>query len=369
MKHISLVLDARMVNHSGIGTYIQSLLEALVGHPSLDISLIGHAPELRKILGERLDMISVLPGTAPIYSIKEQLQLPCIIPGCDIFWSPHYNVPLLPIRARTRVVTIHDVYHLAYKCQLRPLEKIYASLVLPLAIRLSAGVITVSQFSKTEILSYTHVAAQKVTVIPNGVAAERFRHAQADLELLRRYGLTEYVLFVGNVKPHKNITGLLKAMGYIRRDYPGLKLLVVGKRTQFITGVAGLDKLIDELDLADQVVFSDYVNDADLCALYAGARMLVFPSFYEGFGLPPLEAMAAGTPVVASRAASIPEVCGDAAWYVDPHNPQDIAQGIMRILQDAALRDELIRKGRLRVDTFSWQTSAQRHMRLFESLL
>lgn len=363
MRRHTLVIDARILGSSGIGVYLKEVLPFILDCGRFQVSLLYHREDRQSLIWDDVEYLSC---EAPIYSIREQFEVAWKVPSCDIFWSPHYNIPLLPIRARARVVTIHDVYHLAFRHTLRRLERWYARIVLPAAIRLSRQVITVSDFSKSEIMRYMHVDPRKLTVIHNGVAAERFRKTPTDRD--RRAGPPDYCLFVGNVKPHKNITGLVEAMVHVRQACPDMNLVVVGKKEQFLTGVPRLEERIVELGLSDHVRFTGYVSDVALSDYYAGACMLVFPSFYEGFGLPPLEAMAAGIPVVASRAASIPEICGDAAWYVDPHDPYAIAQGILRVRQDTALAKKLVLKGRARVEAFSWQASARRHMDLFEDL-
>ncbi len=360
-----LVIDARTINNSGIGVYLKRVLPFILDFGRFHVSLLCRREDRKNMQWNDVEDVSC---EAPIYSIQEQFEVAWKVPSCDIFWSPHYNVPLLPIRARKRIVTIHDVYHLAYWKNLRPVERLYAGVVFPMATRLSHRIITVSEFSKNEIVHYTHSNSGKIEVIHNGVNADWFRAASRNTALLARYGLGDYLLFVGNVKPHKNIAGLIEAFGMLRTRYPQLKLLVVGQKDKFITGINGLEEHLRAVGLADAVVFTGFVTDDELRSLYKGARMLVFPSFYEGFGLPPLEAMAAGIPVVASRAASIPEVCGDAALYVDPGSPRDMAVGMGKILEDETLGKRLVAAGNIRVGLFSWQAAAQRHIQVLSAL-
>lgn len=363
---ISLVIDSRAIQNSGIGVYLQKLLPYILKNPDFHVRLLGRKLEIEGILGENeINEAEFIECGAGTYSFREQAELPLKVPPCDIFWSPHYNIPIPPVRAKHRVVTIHDVYHLAYIHTLRLVEKMYAGIVLPLAARLSERVITVSSFSKGEIVRHTGVRPEKVEVIHNGVDYPEFRNAESD-ETMVPSG--RYVLYVGNVKPHKNITGLIKAFAIFHRSFPNVKLAIVGKKDNFIHGIRNPDELITGLGIDQHIVFTGFVGDHVLHSLYKKAFAFVVPSFYEGFGLPPLEAMASGVPVIASRAASIPEVCGDAALYVNPHDPQDIAQAIARVFRDDSLREKLILRGRIRAQRFSWQASAAKHMKLFEEL-
>ncbi len=360
-----LTIDARAIGNSGIGVYIKALLPRVLASKRFDVTLLGQGDVLNSYGFSHVDRINC---GVRIYSLREQVEIPLRVPGCDIFWSPHYNIPILPVRAKKRLVTIHDVYHLAHSHELKPVKRLYAWILLPLAARLSDRIITVSDFSRQEIVKYTHVKPGKIAVIKNGVDFERFSKAKVDLAFLGRYDLKRYMLYVGNVKPHKNITGLIEAFRILHNRFPGIKLVIAGEKEQFITGVKGLDHFIKARSLEEYIVFTGFVDDRYLPGLYKGAEIMVFPSLYEGFGLPPLEAMASGTPVVASMGSSIPEICGDAAIYADPYDPADMADAIARVLEDGDLRDNLIKKGLERSRGFTWVSSARAHIRLLEEL-
>ncbi len=363
---ISLVIDSRAIKNSGIGVYLQELLPYILRTESFQVSLLGNRQAIEEVYrGDELNKATIIECGAGIYSLREQAEFPLKVPPCDIFWSPHYNVPLLPVRAKHRVVTIHDVYHLAYMHTLKLVEKMYVRMVLPLAAVLSEKVITVSSFSKSEIVKYTGIRSEKIEVIYNGVDYLKFNDTKG-VNTLNLSG--RYLLYVGNVKPHKNIVGLINAFAIFHTSFPDVKLVIVGKKDNFIHGIQNLDAFIKSLGIDRHIVFTGFVESDALYSLYKNAQVFVFPSFYEGFGLPPVEAMATGVPVVASRSASIPEVCGDAAIYVDPNNPQDIAQGIIKIFRDDSFRNELIDKGYARAQCFPWQASAAKHVKLFEEL-
>jgi glycosyltransferase involved in cell wall biosynthesis len=361
-----------MADASGIGSYVRALVPAVTG-ASMEtrfVFLTGKNPTCGRLCFGGKNC-ALLPCNAPVYSFGEQVELPFKIPHADIFWSPHYNVPIFPIRARKRLVTIHDVFHLAYFNSLTLTQKIYAKILINAAVRLSDKIITVSEFSKREIVKHTGVAERKIRVIHNGIDGQRLHVVEksASLKAVKeKYGLPEqFILFVGNVKPHKNVVRLLLAFDrMLRKGFHDYGLVIVGQRQGFITGDKEVFRILEESpSVKKRTVFSGYVADEDLPAFYNLASLFVCPSLYEGFGLPPLEAMACGCPVVVSNVASLPEVCGDAAYYVDPYSVESIAEGIEKVLTDEDLRGELVRRGLERAKLFTWEKSAKEHMRVF----
>jgi glycosyltransferase involved in cell wall biosynthesis len=370
MKQI--VIDARMIGASGIGRYLQSILPAIITH-FRNVTLLGDEELLKKKLNEV--EFSVIPFHKPIYSISEQLEYPKIIPKCDIFFSPHYNVPLFPIKAKHRITTIHDVFHLAFYKTLSISQKIYARLVINQALKKSDCVITISEFSKNEILKYTNSKYNnnKIVII--------FRYSEEDFnrEKLKHsihpYANKPYFLYVGNVKPHKNLSRTIEAFRLLLLDYEYNQhekpyFIIVGQKEGFITGDDNTVKMINnDLLLQKYVTFTGWTTDEELNNLYVNAMVFIFPSYYEGFGLPPLEAMSVETPVMASTAASIPEVCGEAALYFDPFDVRDIYSKMKLICNNDLLRNTLIKKGINNVKRFSKESSINKHIRLFENYL
>ena len=357
-------VDARMWQSSGIGTYLQNLLPALTNH--FNVTLIGRARDL-----EGLDA-AIVHSTIPIYTLSELLRFPWVISQCDVFWSPHYNVPVLPIRARKRLVTIHDVFHLAYYHTLTWKQKAYASLVFRAAVHLSDATITVSGFSKQEIIRHLSVTPHKISVIHNGVNHQLFRIITEQAlreEIKQRYQLpAKFILFVGNVKPHKNLMTLVKAFAQLASEE--IHLVVVGKKDGFVIGDALLfDYLQQDERLNERVHFTGFVAEEDLPVIYNLAALFVFPSLYEGFGLPPLEAMACGCPVLASHQASIPEMCGEAAQYMNPHNVENIQEALQRALTLSPTdKQQLIKRGLEQAKRFQWTETVAQHVQLIEHL-
>ncbi|NGX36026.1 MAG: D-inositol 3-phosphate glycosyltransferase, partial [Candidatus Anoxychlamydiales bacterium] len=308
-----ICIDARMIESAGIGTYLKSLLKNLKSK-NFKISLIVKPRVIERV--KWLKNFDLIYLDAPIYSIKEQLLLPFKIPKCDLFFVPHFNIPLLPIRAKKRLVTIHDVYHLAFLSSLKFFEKIYAKYFICKAALHSDKIITVSEFSKSEIIKYTKVKSDKIEVIHNAIDRDLFNIKKDEkntdniekkqsenkkkidkLKILPK----KYFLFVGNLKPHKNLINLLKAFEKIHKDFNDIFLVIVGKSANLINAI-DIQKVLEKKEfLRKKVIFIDNALDEELPYIYRGAISLVFPSYYEGFGYPPLEAMSVKCPVIASN--------------------------------------------------------------------
>jgi len=359
MKNI--VIDARMINHSGIGTYLRSVLDALTSE--FNLTLLGNKNLFKPF--PRFEDLKIITCKSKIYSIAEQLELPRKIPRCDLFLSPHYNIPLLPIKAKQRIVIIHDVYHLAYLKDLLVHQKVYAKLMINSAVRLSGQVITVSAFSKSEIVKYTGISEQRIHIIYFGMDIsenEKSIDEKSTNFVKQKYLLPDkYFLYVGNIKPHKNLKNLLFAFKTVVSNFPDIKLVIVGKIDGLITKDNESMNLIENDEtLQKTVLFTNFVESSELKSIYNLSLGLIFPSFYEGSGLPPVEAMTYGCPVIASSSASIPEVCGDAALYFDPNNVNELADKIELIINNKILRLELIKKGKENIRRFSRETFKQK---------
>jgi glycosyltransferase involved in cell wall biosynthesis len=364
MKKLKITIDARMITHSGIGIYLKNLLKNIVVDERFDCFLIGDKAQLIREIGEERGY-KVIQTDVPIYSIKEQLTLPRIIPSCDVFWSPHYNIPLLPIKAKKRLVTVHDVYHLAYFDTLSIAQKIYAKLLFGALNTRSDQVITVSAFSKNELLRFTNLNADKIKVIYNALpladgSTTNAHEPEVDINF-------SYLLCVGNVKPHKNLQCAIEAFSLLkkRQIIADLKLVIVGKKSGFITeGLPQLQELL--ADLGDSIIFTDYISDQQLRQYYSHATCLLFPSLYEGFGYPVLEAMQWGIPIIASDRASIPEVGGDAVLYANAMSSEDFAQKISQVIDKKWIVNT--EKYQCQLRKFDWEQWIEKHKNLILSL-
>jgi glycosyltransferase involved in cell wall biosynthesis len=365
---LKIAIDARKLRDYGIGTYVRNLLRHLsrIDHDTEYVLLCRPADYgLVEGLGENFRPVA---ESAPSYSVREQLLVPMDLrrERVDLFHAPHYVLPpLTPVRS---VVTIHDCIHLRFPQYLpHKLGYAYARASLWFATHRSSRIMTVSEASKRDILRYFRVPAAKIDVIHNAID-ERFGRMPAEEEIARvreRYQLNDpFVLYAGNIKPHKNLERLIEAFHMLRRgDLEHVKLLIIGDE---VSKYATLRRAVHRYKLHKHVRFFGFVPDETLAVLYRLASVFVFPSLYEGFGLPPLEAMASGTPVVTSNVSSLPEVVGDAALLVDPYEPEAIAQAMREVLTDQALRESLVRKGLARVGLFSWDRSVRRVREIYE---
>jgi glycosyltransferase involved in cell wall biosynthesis len=238
-----------------------------------------------------------------------------------------------------------------------------------MAARRSTRVLTVSESSKKDILRFVDVPADKIDVIHNAYD-ERFGVEPREEDVVRvqeRYQLhDEFVLYAGNVKPHKNLGRLIEAFHLVRRrGLEHLKLVLIGDE---ISKYAALRRAVHHHQLHKYVRFLGYMPEETLAVMYRLAAVFVFPSLYEGFGLPPLEAMASGTPVVTSNLSSLPEVAGDAALLADPYDPGAIADAIYTVLTDPSIRRDLRSKGLVRARQFSWEASARRVHEIYQRM-
>jgi len=355
-------IDARKLHDYGIGTYIRNLLRHLARiDEQTEFVVFCRRDEVSSLglLGPNFRAIAESSGN---YSLTEQVRIPLALKreGITLFHAPHYVLPPL-VQCRS-VVTIHDCIHLMFPEYLpNRFAPAYARASITMAARRATRVMTVSESSKRDILRFVNIAADKIDVIYNAYD-ERFTvepNEEAVARVRERYQLQDqFVLYAGTVKPHKNIERLIRAFHLVRgRGMDHLKLVLIGDE---ISRYAALRHAVHQHQLHKYVRFLGYMPEETLAIMYRLAGVFVFPSLYEGFGLPPLEAMASGTPVVTSNVSSLPEVAGDAAVLVDPYDPEAIADGIYRVLTDDALRCDLRRKGLARARQFSWEDSARR---------
>ena len=360
---MKLVIDLRLINTSGIGTYLKNVIPGILS--SFDqIVVLGNTQEIMSFDWSK--EVQIIECNAKIYSFKEQLLYPIVIPKCDVFWSPHFNVPILPIKAKKIVATIHDVNHLTTITPLSFLKKKYAYLLFHNAVSKANLIFTVSEFSKRELLKYTSVNAEKIKVVYCGVDESFFQNTQnkKDLKLPENY-----ILYVGNVKPHKNLIVLLKAYNSLSNQLKSkFKLVIIGKKEGFITQDNQIEDYIVNNNLQKHIIFTGYIDDFDLPKIYQNASLFVFPSLYEGFGLPILEAMAARIKVLSSNAASLPEIGGDAVIYFDPLNDIELASKIASTIENPIIWNEFIKKAEFQLAKFTWSKSIQNHLNAFKTL-
>ena len=358
----TIVVDARMIASSGIGTYLRNTLSRIIqARPSWRFTLLGDRERLAD-LGSPGNL-EIKNAGAPVYSLGEQLAFARFdLRRADLFWAPHYNIPLA--RTPRLVVTVHDVMHLTLpEYRNHWLRRQYATTMYSAVRRRASAVICVSDFTRRE-LERVVGTGPATHVVHNGVHASWFDVSRrADFSPSAR----PYIVFVGLAKPHKNLFGLLQAFAMMADRVPH-DLVIVGAHRE---ALRTRDRRIDEPSaaLTGRVRFAEHLELSSLQQCVAGADVLVQPSLCEGFGLPPLEAMAAGTPCLVSSIDPLVEVCADAVRYCDPHDPTDIARRLLELLQSQEARQQLRSRGRERARAFSWDRSAAETLAVFEQVL
>jgi glycosyltransferase involved in cell wall biosynthesis len=365
-----VAIDARKLHDFGIGTYIRNLLRQLarIDHDTEYVLLCGEAdmgiaaqlgPNFRAVL-----------EPSPNYSIREQIHVPWVLrrERPDLYHAPHYVLPAAV--SCSSVVTIHDCIHLMFPQYLpNRVAYAYARAQMWTAAHRSDCILTVSDASKRDILHLFNIPPEKIVVVYNAIDAH-FSVTPADDAVARvreRYQLDHrFVLYVGNIKPHKNLVRLIEAFNALRTgELEDVKLLIIGDE---ISKLPALRRAVHRHKLHKHVRFLGYVPDDQLAVLYRLAAVFVFPSLYEGFGLPPLEAMASGTPVVTSNVSSLPEVVGDAAILVNPHDVDSIVDGLRLVLTDPARAADMRRRGLERAREFSWERSVARTLEVYKRI-
>lgn len=359
-----IAIDARMLEHSGIGTYLRNLLEHFAVIENEYVFEVI-CPRKEALGGLPSDRFRFVAAKSPIYSLSEQWEIARLARHAKVLHSPHYNAPLL--YRGTLVVTIHDLIHLTDPGVKRTLgARLYARPVYNLVARRAGRILSDSEFTKQQIVKHLSIPASKVSVVYLGVSQHfcpRDRN-QAIARVSSRLGLKRpYVLFVGNLKPHKNVKTLIRAFARIgAQNEIDHQLVILGDDRK---GKEALASECERLGIAERVLIVPQAPYEDLPWVYGAAEVLVMPSLIEGFGLPVLEAMACGTPVVCSRAASLPEVAGDAAEFFEPTNVDDLAATLERVLRSCELRESLRHKGLERVKLFSWRECARRTLEVY----
>jgi glycosyltransferase involved in cell wall biosynthesis len=359
---------------AGVGRYTRSLLRALAATPpfSHQLTLLWAGPaRVPPPTGWPRTRTRRLPLSERWMTVawhRARLPLPAdlLAGGADVFYSPDFALP--PLARARAAVTVHDLSFLTHPETHYPPLRAYLSRVVPRSVREARLVLADSEQTKRDLVAYLDAPPEKVEVVLSA-ADPLFRRVEDPgrvAEVLARWGVEgPYLLSVGTIQPRKNLPVVFDALARLRRAGRDLRLVHVGGKGWLYEPVFAA---LDQSGLGDAVRFLEGVPDADLAVLYSAAVALVFPSLYEGFGIPCLESMACGAPVVASRAGSLAEVVGDAGIAVEPQDAPAIAAGVARLLDDAPFRDDLVRRGYARAAAFSWESSGRRLRTLLERL-
>ena len=269
----------------------------------------------------------------------------------DLFFSPASEGMFFP--SVPQIVTVHDLIPLKYP-EVSPKWRYYYLYLLPLILRKSQKIIAISEYTKKDLVETYKLKSDLIEVVYNGFDSNIF-YPQQNHEILRKYNLDKYLLYVGDMRFYKNLERCLTAFDVLNlKDY---KFVITGKKDDFF--YPQIKDKVNQLSNRNQIVFLDYVPLKDLPSLYSMAQCLVFASLYEGFGLPVLEAMACGCPVITSNTTSLPEVGGDSVLYVDPLKINEIAEAMQQVITNKNLRQKLRDCGKERAKLFSWEKTAK----------
>ncbi len=363
-------IDARLTYYTqgGIAQYTQHLIRALAALEPAHEFLILHSRKDTRNLAITPDQRRIRCWT-PAHHRFERLALAVEIAPLrlHLLHSPDF-IPPLDGRYRS-VITVHDLAFLRYPQFLTAASRRYYNNQIAAAVARADAIIAVSEATRADLLDLLNVPPQKITVIAEAAGEQFHPIPPEEVKRLRakRSLPTGYILFVGTIEPRKNINGLLHAYAHLRTILPDAPpLVVVGKRGWLDEEVFTLCK---DLALEQWVIWYGSADPADLPALYSGAAVFCLPSFYEGFGLPSLEAMACGTPVIVSNCSSLPEVVGEAGLLVNPHDASEIAEALRRVLTDSDLAAEMRQRGLQRAAMFSWAETARQTLALYERTL
>ena len=355
---------------SGVGHYTGRLLAHLVQQrPEWEYMLFSNRP-FEPLEAELAHMLPLADNFGFSRFVWMQLILPRIIhqQQLDLCHFPNNTAPLC--QSGPSVITIHDASLFLHSQHHPPSRLLALRLLLPHVARRATAVITVSHHARQDLIRVLHLPADKIHVI-HEAAPDGFQPLVDPIQrrqLRARYNLPEkFVLFVGTIEPRKNLKRLIRAVAQVRQRGCNTRLVLVGPNGWLING--SLEREIERLELSDMVQNLGYVPQEDLPGIYSLATVFAFPSLYEGFGLPPLEAMACGTPVLTSRDSAMAEICGEAACLVDPQQETSIADGLVCLLQDAELREHLRQCGLARAQQYSWERTARETAVVYEKVL
>jgi glycosyltransferase involved in cell wall biosynthesis len=378
MPAVKIAIDIRRMTEFGVGTYIRNVVRTLgrLDHET-NYFLIGPPAKVEEI-GALPPNFHTIPLLAPERSLRGYREFRTALKrlDCDLVHIPNlFSVPRsLPC---PYVMTVHDM--LEHMARAREQSGFWRSIYFQTTKRVLAGaarIFAVSNFTRNEIEKLFEIPSERIEVVYNAID-ERFLHGhatEADRDLIaRRYQVTyPFLLYAGRISPHKNVVRMIEAFSALKTElerdqaYPDLKLIIIGDD---LSGNPDLRRTVVRSGVQNDVRFLGFIPIEVLRIFYDEAKVFVFPSLYEGFGLPPLEAMAHGTPVVTSNVSSLPEVVGNAAVLVNPENVFEIMRALHRVLTDQSLRVRMKERGYQQAAKFSWNTSVRRILEAYGQIV
>ncbi len=364
-------VDARLLSRpiTGIGRYTLEMCRALSNINGVSLYLYSPSPIDNNIVSG-LELATIRThswNNGLLRQLWSESYLPLLATkdNLDVFWGPSHRLPRFLSSRIARVVTIHDLVWQYAKETMHPATYFLEKIQMPVAVRKADLIVADSFSTRDAVITEFDVKSQNISVIP--LAANKIQNIPS-FEFCKKYDIDRpYFLFVGTLEPRKNLTRLLQAYDSLPPSIKGkMKLVIVGGKGW---GEVNLLDTITQLDLTEYVKVLGRVDDATLAALYANAQFLVMPSLYEGFGLPLVEAMSYGTPVLTANNSSMPEVTGNAGLLVDALDVESIADGLQEMITNNELRERLAKNAKLNASRFSWDESAKKLIAVFEKAI
>ncbi|PIN89775.1 glycosyltransferase family 1 protein [Candidatus Pacearchaeota archaeon CG10_big_fil_rev_8_21_14_0_10_32_14] len=363
---IGLITNNFDINNAGTGRYTQELMTRLKSLDKENDYIFIHTN--KKSYGEdeyKLPFFTSIPKK--LISGTFLLPIICKKASINVLHDPGQISPFFFGYGKTKkILSILDLSQIIYPENTTRLGSIYSKL-LPSVCKRSDFIITISESTKNDLMKYYDIPPSKIKVIYLGADENYKVLPKTKINFIYdKYKIPkDYILYVGTLEPRKNIPNLLRAYAKIKSDI-NHKLVITGKKGWKYKEIYDT---IDELKLENDVIFTGYVEEEDLPSIYNGASLFVYPSYYEGFGLPPLEAMSCGCPVITSNTSSIPEVVGDAGIMINPNDVDELAKQIKRVLSDKKLRENMKQKGLKQSKKFSWEKCAREHLEVYEEVI
>lgn len=360
---------AKWYRGTGIGTYTYELVNSLNSIDNKNNYLVFMPDNCRDVMNLNRNFTQASIAETGNGGFWDVVNIPNILKDykIDLYHVPQNGIGLPVEKDCPFLITLHDI--IPYKMP-ETVSRNYLKIFtenMPSIIERCDGIVTVSNYSKQDIVETLNFPEEKVyvTYLANEDIYMPIDKLLSRYVIKRNYSIADkYILYVGGFSPRKNILGLIEAFSILLEKYhDDIKLVIAGKK-----GISyeTYKKKAEALNIEDKVLFPGFIAIEDLPFLYNAAELFIYPSFYEGFGLPPIEAMACGIPVIASDATSIPEIVGDSAELIDPHNISEMADAMLKVLQDENLRNELIQKGLKRSKELSWKNSARDILKVYE---
>ncbi len=372
-------IDARLYGEfvsRGIGRYVKEVVDGLIKKDIKNKYVVFLCGDNYNEFDDSLPHVEKVLVTARWYSLREQIEMPFLIKKnkIDLMHFPHFNVPIFC--TTPFIVTIHDLILTKFPTKrastLNPIlysvKNFFYKITILKAVKKSLKIIAVSGFTKSDLIEQFNTSREKIEVIYEGVSSRLIGPRNDDNISNLRYNINEpFLLYVGSAFPHKNLEMLVRVFTKIEEENAcgrNLNLVITGKDDYFLVKLKNFSK-----EYSSKIYFPGFVSNAELALLYKKAKAYIFPSLYEGFGLPPLEAMSHGCPVVSSNASVLPEILGDAALYFDPYSEDDLKAKIIKIVNDGSFSDSFISKGYHQVKKYSWEDCLNKTHNLYLEIL